>query len=193
METSLTIIPIQWPEYDGRYLVHRNGQVWSVDRNRFLKINYGGGVYDYPKVTLITSVETGSKVKHYNLHTVIAEHFVPKPTDLIGNLEVNHKDMDKTNADADNLEWTTHQINMLKARQEKTWESGRPLGFKQSEETKKKQAEKKWKKIILYNDDESLIFNSIEDFVKEFKTYRKLFNRYVNSHKTWNGFYIRYL
>jgi hypothetical protein len=180
---------IKWPDYDGKYLVHRNGQVWNVNKNRFLKINYNGGVYDYPKVTLISL--TGI-VTHYNLHSIIAEHFVPKPEGMEGNLEVNHIDMNKQNCDADNLEWTTHQENMRKARKEKSWESSR-INYNHSDETKKLMAEKKQKKIILYNDDKNLTFNSIDEFMKEFKTHRKTFNRYVNSHKTWNGFYIRYL
>ena len=183
------IVPIKWSEYEGFYMIHSNGQVWSNRKQSFLTIAKCNTVYDYPKISLFSNV---GKLKLYNLHTIIAEHFVPKPTDVYGNLEVNHIDMNKLNSDMSNLEWVTHQSNMLKARQEKKWVPGRS-GFTMSEETKLKMAEKKQKKIILYNDDNSLIFNSIGEFCTEFNTYRKLFNRYVNTHRTYKGFYIRYL
>jgi len=184
----MDIIPVKWNEYVGKYLVHSNGQIWNIPLNRFLKINYNDGTYDYPKVTLISSEGI---TKAYNLHTIIAEHFVPKPENLI-NPEVNHIDMNKLNCDHSNLEWTTHQDNMRKARKEKRWESTRE-DYEHSLETKKKMSIRKQKKIILYNDDKSLTFNSIDEFTEQLNTHRNTFRRYVNSHKTWRGFYIRYL
>lgn len=47
------------------------------------------------------------------LHRVIAMAFIPNP---LGLDEVNHKDHDKANSHADNLEWVTHKENLAKAR-----------------------------------------------------------------------------
>lgn len=46
--------------------------------------------------------------QNYIIHRIIAKLFVPNPSGLP---EVNHKDEDKSNNNADNLEWFTHKQN----------------------------------------------------------------------------------
>lgn len=52
-------------------------------------------------------------VYHKLLHLVILEAFKPKPSPMH---EANHKDLKRSNARLDNLEWLTHQENIDHAR-----------------------------------------------------------------------------
>ena len=45
------------------------------------------------------------------VHTLVASAFIPKPN-TYDIFEVNHKDLDRTNNNVDNLEWLTHQDNI---------------------------------------------------------------------------------
>lgn len=47
-------------------------------------------------------------VKIYRVHRLVAEAFIDNPKGLP---EVNHKDENRTNNNANNLEWCTHQYN----------------------------------------------------------------------------------
>lgn len=49
--------------------------------------------------------------KGYRMHDCVARHFIDKPQSK-EKLVVNHKDFDKTNNNAWNLEWVTHLENM---------------------------------------------------------------------------------
>lgn len=57
-------------------------------------------------VTLGTMNNRHAKVK---VHRIIAKQFVPNPNNLP---EVNHKDYNRKNNNADNLEWCTHEYNI---------------------------------------------------------------------------------
>jgi hypothetical protein len=144
--------------------------------------------YDYLRVTLLNMPEYLMKVVY--IAPLVLHHFKgPKPKGC----EANHIDLNKYNNHYSNLEWITHQKNILHARNNKTWESGRKKGFKATEDTKTKQAKAKYKKVLLFNDIEHIIYDSIEQFCTEQGTYRKNFNKYVNSYKMFNGYYIRYV
>ncbi|MAO65071.1 MAG: hypothetical protein CL666_08725 [Balneola sp.] len=51
---------------------------------------------------------------YFTVHTLVAKHFIPNPDNKP---EVNHKDGNKLNNFYKNLEWATHQENMLHASQ----------------------------------------------------------------------------
>ena len=128
------------------------------------------------------------RIKH--IHSIVADHFLERPAGVV---EINHKDLNKGNNNKDNLEYITHQQNILHARQNKHWVTGFKPGHIISQPTRDKMAAKKYKKVTIYNDNQRINFDSIEELCQYMKTYRKKFNRYVNSCMTLNGFYIRYI
>ena len=87
--------------YEGKYLISNTGKVKSLTRNRLLKPVIQKG---YMYIHLCKN----SKDKAYLLHRLVAKHFVSNPDNLP---EVNHKNEDKVNNDASNLEWCDAKYN----------------------------------------------------------------------------------
>lgn len=175
--------------FENLYKIYEDGSIYSIRKNRFLKPTPNGNVYKYMYVCLVSYDRLELRT---SVHRIVAHHFISEQPS--SKHEVNHKDMDSTNNHWTNLEWLTHRENMLHARQRKYWKpSKRKPGFKVSEETKRKMAEKKMKEVALINDNEMFRYKSVEEFCTLDGMYRKKFNRLVNSHKTWNGFYIRFI
>lgn len=92
--------------YDGMYEVSDLGRVrskkygdWRVLRER--KQNYG-----YLQVALCKE----GKIKWLSIHRLVADAFINN--DNLFNDQVNHKDENKENNRASNLEWCTAQYNM---------------------------------------------------------------------------------
>lgn len=104
--------------YEGYYEVDQFGRVFSVDR--VISVNDNGRQYNKPlkakqmKQTVHTkgyktvSLTKDGKTKTVFVHRIVAEAFIPNPNNLP---MVNHKDEDKTNNFADNLEWCTVSYN----------------------------------------------------------------------------------
>lgn len=93
--------------YDGQYEVSRNGKVRSNNymgkgKTREMKPWNNGG---YLRVTLTRNKKKSNRL----LHRIVAEAFIPNPE---GKPEVNHKDGNKLNNSADNLEWSTRKENL---------------------------------------------------------------------------------
>ena len=86
-----------------KYEVNESGEVRHIERKQILsqRINR----YGYPVVELSVS---HSKRQYPTVHRLVAEAFIPNPDGLPC---INHKDEDKTNNNADNLEWCTAQYN----------------------------------------------------------------------------------
>ena len=101
------------PGFEGRYLASSYGRIVSLSfpykqgkyvcykKQRLKKQNMVSGY-------LATNVIRNGKSREYSVHRIIAETFIPNPDKLPC---VNHKDEDKTNNRADNLEWCTHKYN----------------------------------------------------------------------------------
>ena len=112
--------------YEGLYEVSDLGRVRSVDRTiehrgrrgtlrtlclkgRVLRGSLSGlKPYCYKAVALSKE----GRVRTWRIHTLVAQAFVPG--ELAGR-EVNHKDCDKLNNAAENLEWVTHKDNQRHA------------------------------------------------------------------------------
>jgi hypothetical protein len=93
--------------YDGNYLVSRSGDVFSVRRNKTLARVQAGR--DYVRVNLYKD----GHARHHLVHRLVAAAFLgPIPRGY----EVNHKDGDKTNCNAENLEIVTRDENRKHAQ-----------------------------------------------------------------------------
>ena len=92
---------------DGKYEVSNTGKVRSLNylghgKTQELKPWNNGG---YRRVNL----HIAGKKTNLLLHRLVAEAFIPNPDNKP---EVNHKDGDKRNNAADNLEWSTRKENL---------------------------------------------------------------------------------
>ena len=103
------------PGYEGLYQVSSLGRVKSLERDtkrlrpqhireRMLKPRNGG----YLQVYL---ADAGKREAVY-IHRLVAQAFIPNPDNKP---IANHKDGNKHNNSVENLEWCTHQENVLHA------------------------------------------------------------------------------
>ena len=92
--------------YEGLYQVSNMGNVRSLNYNqtREIKVLKPSNNRGYKLVVL----SKNGKSKTYQVHRLVALHFIPNPNSLS---IINHKNEDKTNNCVDNLEWCTIQYN----------------------------------------------------------------------------------
>ena len=99
------------------YYVNRKGEVKSTkgtsDRNLKHKISTNG----YPTVNLTQRLGRG-KIKTVSVHTLVALAFLPPPPTPMGRHKgqsvIDHKDDNKANCCADNLQWVSRKFNNTK-------------------------------------------------------------------------------
>ena len=84
--------------YEGLYQISNTGKVKGLKRNKVLKLILQRSGYYYVDL----------QRKRRLVHRLVAEAFIDNPDNLP---EVNHKDEDKVNNDASNLEWCTSKYN----------------------------------------------------------------------------------
>lgn len=90
--------------FEGLYEVSNFGNVRSL---KYGKIKYlkpaddGNGYY-------FVNLSKNGIVKNFKIHRLVANAFIPNPNNLP---QINHKDEDKTNNKANNLEWCNNQYN----------------------------------------------------------------------------------
>lgn len=97
-------------KYQG-YFVSKCGQILSTKLNRItiIKQTARSSKSGYLAICLCFD----GKVRTENVHRVVAETWINRKSQ--GLSQVNHKDGDKKNNHADNLEWTTPKENTLHA------------------------------------------------------------------------------
>jgi hypothetical protein len=91
------------PGHEGRYAATEDGRIWSHVTGGYLR-PYKIGKTGYWGVLL------GSRPnrKHHLVHRLVALTYIPQ---VPGKPEINHKDRNKDNNSAWNLEWVTHSEN----------------------------------------------------------------------------------
>lgn len=104
--------------FEGLYMVSNLGRIKSLPRNGTRK---NGSILkpairgNYLFVRL-----TGNRLdKKCSVHRLVAEAFIPNPSNKP---LVNHKDGNKLNNNANNLEWCTQSENMIHARDCLYWD-----------------------------------------------------------------------
>lgn len=85
------------------YKISQTGEVFSVKRNRFLKPAVNSRGY------FVIVLSRGGNKKSFTIHQLVAQAYLPN---LNGFKEINHKDGNKENNNANNLEWCSHSHNM---------------------------------------------------------------------------------
>ena len=98
--------------YEGLYQVSNMGRIWSLRTQRYLK----GDLNSVGYLRVLLKAKNG-KVKKEFVHRLVALAFIANPQNKT---QVNHKDANKLNNTADNLEWNTCKENInQKNRMEK--------------------------------------------------------------------------
>lgn len=115
--------------YEGRYLVSDSGEVMAVPSR-----THKGHVMKQKRTSrgyMHVCLCSQNKKKYHAVHRLVAMAFVPNKSNKP---EVNHKDGDKANNAADNLEWVTraenerHKYHVLGAEPNRPW-AGKPRTF----------------------------------------------------------------
>lgn len=91
--------------YESYYQISDIGRIKRKDTEKILKNNIRNG-YEY-----VTLCVNGQRKKFY-VHRLVAIAFIPNPNSYE---QVNHKDGNKSNNKASNLEWCTQKENLLHA------------------------------------------------------------------------------
>lgn len=111
--------------YEGEYQVSNTGRVRSLDRCRLVKNRYGRMSYRTDKGRemvqmdnghgyLIVSLRNGHRKNHY-VHRLVADAFCERADKSV--TVVNHKDYNRANNHADNLEFVTAKENIMHSRE----------------------------------------------------------------------------
>ena len=104
--------------YEGLYEVSNYGNVRSL---KYGKIKYlkpaddGNGYY-------FVNLSKNGIVKNFKIHRLVANAFIPNPNNLP---QINHKDEDKTNNKANNLEWCNNRYNTRYSNSKQVMESAK--------------------------------------------------------------------
>ena len=103
-------------DYENYYEISDNGDIRNKNTGKILKPGLRGvktkNSEGYKFVVLCRNPQDHKK---YNVHRLVAEHFVPNPNN---HPVVMHKDNNTLNCNADNLEWGTVKENTVNAHRD---------------------------------------------------------------------------
>lgn len=105
-------------ELDNKYAISNFGQIKNVRTNRTLKL------YNNDKGYLKVQLVIQGRKQTFSVHRLVAMCFIPNPN---SKPYINHKDGDKTNNLASNLEWCTAKENDTHARQTGLKSQNKPI------------------------------------------------------------------
>lgn len=94
--------------YENRYLVSKDGQIYSNYIKRIMKFNITKDGYYSIKL------KDDNKYTHHMVHRLVAEAFIKKPDNIL-EYEVDHIDNNRQNNNISNLRWVTHKENLDKS------------------------------------------------------------------------------
>lgn len=92
------------PGFEGNYAIDKLGNVFSYKSNKYLNPSKTKDGY------LKISLRADNKSYYYRVHKLVAITFLDNPNNLS---EINHKDFNRQNNYLDNLEWVSHNDNIL--------------------------------------------------------------------------------
>lgn len=90
-------------QLQNRYEISNQGRIRNATTLKVLKTQISNSGY------LRVAIRKEGKSKQYSIHRLVAQYFVPNP---LNKPEVNHKDENRLNNKADNLEWVTQKENV---------------------------------------------------------------------------------
>lgn len=159
------------------YIVSNTGRVRRKGNNKDHSMRDTKGY-------LTTDLYRNGKRKKARVHRLVAEEFVPNP---YNKPEVNHKDGDKHNNNASNLEWVTKKENCRHA-----WNNGLARPSYGMRGKKNPNAGRHGRPFMIVETGE--VFNTLEECAKEINGN----NRHINDclrgrQQTHRGYHFEYL
>ena len=112
--------------YERLYEVSNTGEIRSIkfSKKKILKVRKH---YRYNYVSASVLLHKENKGKETQISRCVAIAFIPNPE---GKKEVNHKDNNALNNKVENLEWMTHQENILYAKAQGRIKNGYTIRLK---------------------------------------------------------------
>lgn len=106
------------PGYEGMYAVSKDGDVYSYKTNKIFKPSKTKDGY------LKVALRANNKSYYYRVHKLVAMTYLDNWDNLE---EINHKDFNRQNNCLDNLEWISHDNNILYSKIQDRFKSEKPL------------------------------------------------------------------
>lgn len=157
-----------WEKFEENYAISNLGNIKNLKTKRILKLrpNYKG--------YLKTNISVNGKLRTVFPHRLVGQMFIKNPNDLP---MVNHKDENKQNNCADNLEWCDNKYNVNYGT------------------AKERRAQKRRKKVYKYSLDNEYIeeYNSVIEASKSINGTPVGICRVCNNQrKTYKGYIWKY-
>lgn len=98
--------------YEGLYEIDENGAVYSIAIGKSRRIGKLKPCLNNSGYLRVNLYDRNGKARKFYVHRLVAEHFLKNET---GGHNVDHKDCNKLNNNANNLEWVTQKENIRRS------------------------------------------------------------------------------